>query len=459
MIGLIFSESFINTGIKAFLISYIGSRENLPNGKLIAYVAAMDGIQQFLAIFIHHLATDHIGDFGVIIVTLPWVIFGLGTLWLSSVLEYKQMGKPMLYIALVILLVGLAGIQVSLEDFLSQHFEDETIVVDETRSERQQEEEYQDIVEGRTSLWSNGAGFLGTFICWMFSSSLNWKQTIITSLIEVVVAYLLFICGKRFYLRIPPTQRTTVSRLKEARELVKLIPLWLLFIPYCLAEVASFSIFILQSERLDTRINPRINPRISLDNSFNNVPVSSLYVFNHFISFLVSMSTKYLIRNIWNSEEAMQRGARYWRMGVGMAFGFGSLLSAWLVERRRSDLIKKNPNDEEDIPMTILWLAPQFGLLGIANGLVVEGLRDFFNDRVPKSKQYFEMLFNQSLKVIASFLSGLAVLLAPDWFDHTMNKCQLDKYLLMLAILNVVVLPLYIFLSLKFDWNVPDEVD
>ncbi|KAB2065780.1 hypothetical protein ES319_A09G114200v1 [Gossypium barbadense] len=405
--------------ISAFLISYIESRENLSIGGLIAYVAAMDGIQQFLAILIHHLATDRLGDFRVIILTLPCLIFGLLILWLSSLLRSQQTSNQMLYIALPVILVGLAGMQVSLGVFLRQHFEEVTIVVDETKSKREQEEEYQDIVDGCASLWSNGAGFLGKFICWTFASSLSWKQTIMVSFIEVAAAYALFICGKRFYLRIPPTGRAAVSRLKEARGLVKLIPLWLLFIPYCLVEVAGFSIFILQ----------------------------------------ISMLTKYLIRKLWSSEEAMQRGARYWRMGVGMAVGFGSSLSAWLVERRRSDLIKKNPNDKEDIPMTILWLAPQFGLLGIANGLVLKGLTDFFDDRVPQSKQYFEMLFNLSLMVIGAFLNGLAVLLAPDWFGDTIDKCQLDKYLLMLAILNVAVLPLYIFLSLRFNWNVPDEVD
>ncbi|TYH02363.1 hypothetical protein ES288_A09G134900v1 [Gossypium darwinii] len=405
--------------ISAFLISYIESRENLSIGGLIAYVAAMDGIQQFLAILIHHLATDRLGDFRVIILTLPCLIFGLLILWLSSLLRSQQTINQMLYIALPVILVGLARMQVSLGVFLRQHFEEVTIVVDETKSKREQEEEYQDIVDGCASLWSNGAGFLDKFICWTFASSLSWKQTIMVSFIEVAAAYALFICGKRFYLRIPPTGRAAVSRLKEARGLVKLIPLWLLFIPYCLVEVAGFSIFILQ----------------------------------------ISMLTKYLIRKLWSSEEAMQRGARYWRMGVGMAVGFGSSLSAWLVERRRSDLIKKNPNDKEDIPMTILWLAPQFGLLGIANGLVLKGLTDFFDDRVPQSKQYFEMLFNLSLMVIGAFLNGLAVLLAPDWFGDTIDKCQLDKYLLMLAILNVAVLPLYIFLSLRFNWNVPDEVD
>ncbi|KAG8483593.1 hypothetical protein CXB51_022443 [Gossypium anomalum] len=453
--GLIFSKSFIEIAFKAFLISYIiDTRKNISIGAAIAYAAATDGIQQLLVILIHHLATDRHGYFRVIILTFPCLIFGLLILWLSSLLLSQQTSNQMLYIALPVILVGLAGEDVSLEVFLRQHFVEETIAVDKTKSERQQSEEYKDIVEGRASLWSNGAGFLGQFICWTFASSLSWKKTIMVSFIEVAAAYALFICGKRYYLRIPPTRRTAVSQLKEAKGLVKLIPLWLLFIPYCLAEVAGFSIFILQSYRLDTRINPRI----SLHNSFNKVPVNSLYVFKQFISFLVSMSTKYLIRKLWSSEEAMQRGARYWRMGVGMAVGFGSLLSAWLVERRRSDLIKKNPNDDEDIPMTILWLAPQFGLLGIANGLVLEGLTDFFYDRVPESKQYFEVLFNHSLTVIGSFLSGLAVLLAP-WFGDTIDECQLDKYLLMLAILNVAVLPLYIFLSLRFDWNMPDEVD
>ncbi|KAK5803691.1 hypothetical protein PVK06_031340 [Gossypium arboreum] len=167
--GLIFSDSFIDMGFKAFLISYIESRENLSIGGLIAYVAAMDGIQQFLAILIHHLATDRLGDFRVIILTLPCLIFA---------------------------------------KFLRQHFIEETIVVDKTKSERQQNEDYWDIVEGRASLWSNGAGFLGQFICWTFASSLSWKQTIMVSFIEVAAAaaYALFICGKRFYLRIPPTR-------------------------------------------------------------------------------------------------------------------------------------------------------------------------------------------------------------------------------------------------------------
>ncbi|KAK8279674.1 hypothetical protein V6Z12_D09G127200, partial [Gossypium hirsutum] len=453
--GLIFSKSFIENAFKAFLIFYIiDSLENLSIGVAIVYTVAGDGIQQFLVILIHHLAIDRHGDFRVIILTIPCLIFGLLILWLSSLLRSQQTRNQMLYIALPVILVGLAGKEVSLEGFLRQHFVEETIVVDETKSERQQEEDYNDIVDGRASLWSTGAGFLGQFICWTFTSSLRWQQRIMVSFIEVAAAYALFICGKRFFLRIPPTRRTAVSRLKEAGGLVKLIPLWLLFIPYCLVEVAGFSIFILQSDRLDTEINPRISLH-----SFNQVPVSSLYVFEQFISFLVSMSTKYLIRKLWSSEEAMQRGARYWRMGVGMAVGFGSLSSAWLVERRRSDLIKKNPNNDEVIRMTILWLAPQFGLLGIANGLVSKGLTDFFYDRVPESKRYFVVLFNQSLTVIGSFLSGLAVLLGPDWLGDTIDKRQLDKYLLMLAILNVAVLPLYIFLSLMFDWNIPDEVD
>ncbi|TYJ18339.1 hypothetical protein E1A91_A09G116700v1 [Gossypium mustelinum] len=196
-------DSFIDMGFKAFLISYIESRENLSIAGLIAYVAAMDGIQQFLAILIHHLATDRLGDFRVIILTLPCLIFGLLILWLSSLLRSQQTGNQMLYIALLVILVGLAGMQVSLGVFLRQHFEEVIIVVDETKSEREQEEEYQDIVDGCASLWSNGAGFLGKFICWTFASSLSWKQTIMVSFIEVAAAYALFICGKRFYLRIP----------------------------------------------------------------------------------------------------------------------------------------------------------------------------------------------------------------------------------------------------------------
>ncbi|XP_039050454.1 protein NRT1/ PTR FAMILY 5.8-like [Hibiscus syriacus] len=146
------------------------------------------------------------------------------------------------------------------------------------------------------------------------------------------------------------------------------------------------------------------------------------------------MSSKFLVDKVWRNEHEQYR-ARFARMGVGLLFASGSSLSSWLVETRRLKLIGK----EED-PMTILWLAPQYALLGIANGLIEKGLTDFFYDRVPVS-------------------IAVATFLARGWIADEIDDRRFDKYLKMLAFFNIAVVPVYLFFSFTFDWSIPEKVD
>ncbi|XP_039022969.1 protein NRT1/ PTR FAMILY 5.7-like [Hibiscus syriacus] len=354
---------------------------------------------------------------------------GLLLLWICSKFLSEKTNTGTLYVALPLLTAGLAGEDACLEILLCDQFKEDDIVFDQTRSERQQMEEYACVAStGRKEQWS--------------LSSL-WPR-----------AYALFICGGSYYKRKAPTGRRAVSRLKEAMGLIKLIPLWLLFIPYCLVEAAGNTLFILQSIGLDTGINPKITLH-----SFNQIPITSLYVFGSFRSFLVSLSSKYLIGKLWSNEEPKQHRARSDGIVVGMLFASGSSLSAWLVEVRILKLIKELPDHEQGIPMKILWLAPQFALKGIANGLVLRGLDDFFLDFVPESKLYFAVPFSLRVMGIGSFSSAVATFLARDWIGDTIDESRFDKYLQMLAISNISVVPVNIFFSFMFDWNIPEKIE
>lgn len=94
------------------------------------------------------------------------------------------------------------------------------------------------------------------------------------------------------------------------------------------------------------------------------------------------------------------------------------------------------------------------GLLGIANGLAGDGMWYFFNDRLPKPMRFFA--FPLTLAVLGSgrFLSAISILLAREWIGDTIEETHLDKYFLMLAILNIGILAVYIFLSYFCVWNV-----
>ncbi|XVF47177.1 hypothetical protein PTKIN_Ptkin03bG0088200 [Pterospermum kingtungense] len=313
-----------------------------------------------------------------------------------------------------------------------------------------------DISEGRANFWAYASMYIGTLTSWAFASSLNWNHTFMVTFIVVTVAYFLFCCGSCYYRREVPSKETAVSRMKQAKRLVKLIFILLTFIPYSsLVEDSGNTLFIVQSYGLDTSINPSITL-----GSFNRVPITSLYVFQTLISSIISMSSDFVIWKLWSSEETMQMKHRagFVRIGIGMLFAFGSCLSAWLVEIRRLKLINKlGIKDNEVVPMKILWLAPQFGFLGIASGLAGEGMSDFFLDRLPKSMRFFVLPLTYGVRGSGRFLSAISILLARDWIGDTIDETHLDKYFLMLAIVNISVLVVYMLLSYVCDCNIKDE--
>lgn len=111
---------------------------------------------------------------------------------------------------------------------------------------------------------------------------------------------------------------------------------------------------------------------------------------------------------------------------------------SWTVEEKRLHAIEENGlciNQDAVIPMSIMWLAPQFCLLGLMEGLGKEGLDLFFQVQVydvPMKKYGSEL--NEAVIGVGNFLNGLLVLLFRSWFGDTLNCSRLDKYYQMLMI-------------------------
>ncbi|XVE59838.1 hypothetical protein DITRI_Ditri05aG0079000 [Diplodiscus trichospermus] len=364
--------------------------------------------------------------------------------------------------------------QVSEEDNNQMSEEDDNNQVSEEDdkdkvSEKDNNQELADIAGNRASVWEMAAGFLGTFTCWAFASSLDWNYAFMVTFILVTVAYLLFCCGRCYYKHLDPTKETAASRMIQAKRLVKLIPLCLTFIPYSLVNaLGGDTLFVLQSYRMKSiNIWIPIGPR-------NRVPINSLHVFRTLIKSIMSMSSNFLIRKLWSSENAMRFRAGCVRIGVGMLFAFGSCLSAWLVEVRILNLMKKNGTTDDNctihmydnstfvmnenctIPMNIIWLAPQYGLLGIANGLVDEGMSNFFYDCLPQSMKFFVVPLMCGVMGVGSFISGISVFLGHGWIDDTVKETLLHKYFRMLTILNISVIAVYTIMSYMFDWSITE---
>ncbi|XP_017982555.1 PREDICTED: protein NRT1/ PTR FAMILY 5.10 isoform X1 [Theobroma cacao] len=460
--GLLMSDAFVDNAFRAFLISYIQFiwvKSSLR--KAAAFANAFEGVTMFTSIVLDHIAADRIGQFKLLVCTVPALIIALLVLWLSSWLLASHVSNIIFYVALTLFMLGTAGQDASLKPFLYDQFRgtmdiDETEIMEDQFSQKQQMEKYEDTFINRAKFWTNIAAFLGTFVSSTFASSLDWDETFKVSLIIVVVAYLVFCSGKCCYDHEDPVGKTVAERMNQAKPLVKLLPLWITFIVYSLVEATGYTLFIEQSENLDDRIDLRIPIY-----SFNRIPLTSFYVLQTFTTFIISLLCDFLIKKFWSSEESIQHRARFVRIGIGMFFAIGCCIAAWRVEVHRLSSISKfeskvgrRISEDDTIPMTILWLAPQFFLLGIVEGVIGKGLKYLFYDRVPVSMWVLEYPFNGGVLGFGRFVSVILLLLSRPWIGDTINESYMDKYLLMLAILNIFTLFLYIFLTYKHDWNV-----
>ncbi|KAK6247596.1 hypothetical protein QUC31_019161 [Theobroma cacao] len=460
--GLLMSQAFVDNAFRAFLISYIQFIwEKSSLRKAAAFANAFEGVTMFTSIVLDHIAADRIGRFKLLVCTVPALIIALLVLWLSSWLLASHVSNIIFYVALTLFMLGTAGQDASLKPFLCDQFRatmdiDEIEIMEDQFSQKQHMEKYEDTLRIRANFWNYIAVFLGTVVSSTFASSLEWDETFKVSLIVVVVAYLAFCSGKCCYDHEDPAGKTVAERMNQAKPLVKLLPLWITFIVYSLVEATGYTLFIEQSENLDDRIDLRIPIH-----SFNRIPLTSFYVLQSFTTFIISLLCDFLIIKFWSSEESIQHRARFVRIGIGMFFAIGCCITAWRVEVRRLGSISEFENEigqrisEGDrIPMTIVWLAPQFFLLGVVKGILGKGLRHLFYDRVPVSMWVLEYLFNGGMLGFGRFVSVLSLLFARPWIGDTINESQADKYLLMLAVLNIFIMFVYIFLTYRYDWNV-----
>ncbi len=126
------------------------------------------------------------------------------------------------------------------------------------------------------------------------------------------------------------------------------------------------------------------------------------------------------------------------RIGVGLAFSIMGMVVAALVEMKRLQTAKRNgllEKPHETIPMTVFWLAPQYILFGITDGLILAGVQEFFYSQVPDTMASLGIAIFLSVLGVGSFLCSILITVVEKissqvnshghgWFLNNLNKCH-----------------------------------
>lgn len=172
------------------------------------------------------------------------------------------------------------------------------------------------------------------------------------------------------------------------------------------------------------------------------IPILYFSVLRSFSTFISSYLYWKLIGKKW-------KHATLIRIGCGLVCSVLCCAVAWQVERHRKD-------EDSRISMSVLWLIPQFSLLGIMRGLAKEGLVEFFADRVVETDgklmaRYYGCHASDFVFGIGSLMTAVSILvLRHTWLDDNICRNRLDKCYRGLTFLGLASLCYYLLVASYF---------
>ncbi|CAN8269803.1 unnamed protein product [Cochlearia groenlandica] len=244
--------------------------------------------------------------------------------------------------------------------------------------------------------------------------------------------------------------KTEVSGLDNVKLVLRLLPIWTMLLMFAVIFQQPATFFTKQGMTMKRNIG----------SSFKIPPATLQSTITLSIILLMPLYDKILIPVTKRIKKNGKGITVMERMGVGMLLSIIAIVIAAIVERKRLEISKKMKNlreydMEETIQMSIMWLLPQYVLLGISDIFTVVGMQEFFYSEVPVRMRTMGFALYTSVFGVGSFVSAGIITIVEaysctNWFADDMSEARLDKYYWLLAGTSTVSFGVYIVLCNYF---------
>ncbi|KAI3819136.1 hypothetical protein L1987_12960 [Smallanthus sonchifolius] len=194
------------------------------------------------------------------------------------------------------------------------------------------------------------------------------------------------------------------------KSLLRLFPMWGVFIVVSIMTATGSTFFSLQYSNLNTD---------------NDIAVQIYYLVQEFLKFAIPHLYHWIC--CLPNEKI--------KIGVGMICGVMSCIFAWQLEVYRLKEVSHLVNEDPNTSISFLWLVPQFCLLGCMEGLTKEGLLELYKSQM-KEEQYLQRYREEYIEFamgLGKLLNIVLILILKGWFGDTINDSRLDKYYVVLV--------------------------
>ncbi|KAM0827594.1 hypothetical protein ACQ4PT_068097 [Festuca glaucescens] len=152
------------------------------------------------------------------------------------------------------------------------------------------------------------------------------------------------------------------------------------------------------------------------------------------------------------------------RIGSGILLSLATMLTAALVEARRLKTARDHGLVDiagATVPMSWVWLVPQYVTIGVAGVFAEVGMQEFFYDQMPDEMRSLGLALHFGVMGIGSFISGTLISVidhvtktgsGDSWFADNLNRGHLDYFYWVLAGLSAAQLLLYLYITGSYTY-------
>ncbi|XP_047961747.1 protein NRT1/ PTR FAMILY 5.6-like [Salvia hispanica] len=439
MLGLILSYKLVENSVLSVLITHLTDawgEDQYDLRKAAMVVNLQEGMGSVSVVFFVYLADVRTGRFNMVVFATAFSIVGLWLNFLASRNEYDgKVSLGLLYLGLGLLTFAQAALSETLEAFLEDQLR--LTGVDE------------DLRIGRKKFWWKLVSFVAAIVSLFGLSLLEFGILTLVLAAVMWVCFIVFLLGSNYYhheetienqfkdvgivlaraytnrsfhsdTEIPPhvpwlrrldraviahgteTNSCTAAQVETVKYLFKMLPMWCCFLALSLVAASGSTFFFEEA-------NPLANDSVAEND--NSILILANVV--RFTSWMGSESSSYFIKKLGERMKFKQQNMGLVKIGVGMSCCMPCCLVAWgLISNRRSGVT-------------------QFILLGLMQGLSLDGLESFYKSRVPGSLLSFGLPFGELVMGIGKFMSILCILIFSmtsfRWFAKDIDASRLDK--------------------------------
>lgn len=234
-----------------------------------------------------------------------------------------------------------------------------------------------------------------------------------------------------------PWSQCTVRQVESLKSLLRVLPMW------------STGIFMIASQATFSTVQANTMNR-TLFGTFKMPAGSFNLVIVITVSIIIPTYDRVMVPLLAKYMDIPRGFSCRSRIGIGLLFVCASKATSAVVETmRRKTAIEEGFEDHPNavIHMSVLWLVPEFVLLGFAEGFNPTGQIEFFYTYIPKSMSSFAMaLFTLQLAAVDIFGNLLVSIVDKvtsvggneSWLSTNINKGHLNYYYVLLTCLSIL---------------------